>query len=348
MQQVDLTIPTLKGRFNAMIGTGGIGAGSLFLLNGNHTVGREESRSGNFLDARDYCKLHIISHYVKVLTGPDFQVFPIGKTGDDDWGRSILKEMESVGLEMGYVETSAGDKTLFSFCFIYPDGSGGNFTTENSACASIDQNFIENASEVFSKFKDTFVSLAAPEVPLPARKRLLEFSRQYGGFGVASFVTGEAKPAESSGMFELVDLFALNLEEAAAIIGIGTDQNAPVFIIEKTIEKLRTFNPSVCLSVTNGKQGSWSWDSKTLSFKPAFNVNTKSSAGAGDAHIAGIIAGISAGLPLEEAQTLGNLTAAYSVTSPHSIHPDLSKKELAKLAVKSGCGGRMLLSMLNE
>lgn len=61
-----------------MIGTGGIGSGMFFALQGNHTLGREESRAGVFLDRRDYCKLHIISHYVKVLLGPEFNVILAG------------------------------------------------------------------------------------------------------------------------------------------------------------------------------------------------------------------------------------------------------------------------------
>ena len=54
-------------RYRAMIGAGGIGSGAFFALDGEHTLGREESRSGRLLDRRDYCKLHIISHYVKAL-----------------------------------------------------------------------------------------------------------------------------------------------------------------------------------------------------------------------------------------------------------------------------------------
>ena len=56
-------------RYRALIGTGGIGSGMFFALDGNHTLGREESRSGHFLDRRDYCKLHIVSHYVRRLLG---------------------------------------------------------------------------------------------------------------------------------------------------------------------------------------------------------------------------------------------------------------------------------------
>ncbi len=69
-----LAVEADSWRYRALIGTGGIGAGAFFALDGNHTLGREESRSGRYLDRRDYCKLHIIAHYVQVLLGEDFGV----------------------------------------------------------------------------------------------------------------------------------------------------------------------------------------------------------------------------------------------------------------------------------
>jgi len=55
--------------FRQLVGVGGIGTGLFFELEGNHTLGRNESRPARFLSIRDYCKLHIISHYVAVLLG---------------------------------------------------------------------------------------------------------------------------------------------------------------------------------------------------------------------------------------------------------------------------------------
>ena len=70
-----------KRRYRAMIGVGGIGTVSFFALDGNRTLGREESRGGRFIDRNDYCKLHIVSHYVKALLGrgpdPFFVLFRI-------------------------------------------------------------------------------------------------------------------------------------------------------------------------------------------------------------------------------------------------------------------------------
>lgn len=335
MSSKSLNIPPEKRRFKAMIGTGGIGAGSLFLLSGNRTLGREESRGGRYLDARDYCKLHIIAHYVKVLLGSDFPVFPIGKIGEDDVGRSLYHEMAQAGLEMEYVKYSAKDKTLFGFCFLYPDGTGGNLTTEESACTKVDPVFIETAIPLFSRYTGNFISLSAPEVPLTGRKKLMELTREYGGFNVASFTSGEMEEAEEKGMLRLTDLLAINMDEASALTRMNAERNQPLLIVENAIAKMKEFNSAVMLSVTAGKKGSWSWDGKKLSHVPIFPVEVKSSAGAGDAHIAGIIAGLTAGLTLQQAHVLGSLAGAFSVTSQHTIHPDISKKKLMELTLKS-------------
>ncbi|MHC4800302.1 MAG: hypothetical protein ACYTF1_26980, partial [Planctomycetota bacterium] len=118
-----LNITLSDRRYRALIGTGGIGSGAFFALNGNHTLGREESRSGRFLDRKDYCKLHIITHYVQTLMGPDFTTLPIGKVGDDQQGQNLLSEMAEAGLNTRYVRPVSGKPTLYSFCFVYPDGS---------------------------------------------------------------------------------------------------------------------------------------------------------------------------------------------------------------------------------
>ncbi len=109
-----LNIDLTKFSYQALIGVGGIGTGKFFALLGNDTLGREESRLGYFLDRKDYCKLHIVSYYVKVLLGPDFSVIPIGKVGDDAVGKELIQEMQEVGLDLKYVERCPGYQTLYS------------------------------------------------------------------------------------------------------------------------------------------------------------------------------------------------------------------------------------------
>jgi len=315
-----------------MIGVGGIGSGIFFALNGNHTLGREESRSGRFLDRRDYCKLHIISHYVKTLLGPEFAAIPIGKVGDDEVGHRMLGEMREAGLDVRYVWACPGEQTLTSICLIYPDGSGGNLTVDNSACDKVDTAFVGEAEPEFARFAGRGVALAAPEVPLATREKLLQLGTVYRFLRVASFVSAEIAPAVEMGLLRKTDLVGLNLDEAAAAAGASAEDKPPVSVVEAAIQSLREMNPTMLVSITAGKNGSWSWDGRSLVHVPAFPAEVVNTAGAGDAHLAGIIVGLVAGLTMAQAQELGTLVAALSVTSPHTIAPEVERRSLQAFA----------------
>jgi len=319
-------------RYKAMIGVGGIGSGRFFLLDGDFTLGREESRGGRFLDTRDYCKLHIISHYVKVLLGKDFKVIPVGKIGDDDIGRTLYDEMRDVGMDLSFVKYDKDSPTLFSFCFVYPDGSGGNMTTNDSACSKIDAGYVKKALPEFERYAHAGIVLAAPEAPMPAREMLLELGAQHHFFRVASFTSEEMSYVMQSGLFLNIDLLAINIDEAAAAVDMTIEDNDPLTVIKAVTKTFSEINPRLSISITNGSRGSWTWDGRTLNHVPALKTDVKSTAGAGDAFLAGLVAGLTGGLSLQDAQHLANLTAGVSVQSPHTINWELDKNSLVKLA----------------
>ncbi|MCK4825956.1 hypothetical protein KA005_59960, partial [bacterium] len=322
-------------RYKAMIGVGGVGSGMFFLLNGNHTIGREESRSGSFINRKDYCKLHIISHYVQILLGTKFKVIPLGIVGEDDTGHKLLNEMSEVGLTMDYMEQSPSSQTLFSFCFIYPDGGGGNLTTDDSACSKVDALFVEKAKSEFERFSGQGIALAAPEVSLESRNKLLELGTDHNFFRVASFTSEEMQSVLQSGILTRTDLLAINFDEAAAAVEMSVEDNAPLSIIEAAIKKLGSINDKMHISITKGKDGSWSWDGSSLNYVPIHKVHVESTAGAGDAHLAGLIVGLAIGLFMQEAQQMATLTGGLSVESPHTINNETDRKSLRILADRS-------------
>ena len=277
-----------------MIGVGGIGAGTFFAVSGNAAISREESRGGRFLDRRDYCKLHIISHYVKALAGPEFAVVPVGKVGDDDVGRRLLGEMAEAGLDMRYVEVSPADSTLFSFCFVYPDGSGGNLTTNDAACSRVDPEFVARAQGEFEQFRGAGIALAAPEAPIPAREALIRLGTKHGFLRAASFTTEEIAWAVESGILNEIDLLAINRDEAGAVLG-GASEGDVQRVVTDAAAKLAGINPRLMVTVTAGALGSWSWDGSNLRHLPACKVEPVSTAGAGDAHFAGVLVGLGGG-----------------------------------------------------
>ncbi len=314
-------------RFTGIIGTGGIGSGKFFRLNGDHTLGREESRSGHFLDIHDYCKQHIILHYIKVLLGPSVSVIPVGKVGDDDIGNNLIGEMRSTGLNMEYIEKVPDTTTLYSFCFSYPDNSGGNLTTDNSASALVDPGYIEKVKKELQILGSRGIIVAAPEVPLNARYALLRMGREYRLFCTASFTSEEICPALDSGIMDCIDLIALNLDEASALTGFSSAQDT-IFTVKNAVSKLQDTNRNMLVSITAGKQGSFCWDGHTLNAWPAITTDAVSTAGAGDAFFSGLICGIALGFHLFEAQQLATLLAGLSVTSPHTIHKGVDRSSL--------------------
>ena len=345
-----LRVDVERLRYRAMIGTGGIGSGAFFLLSGDHTLGREESRGGRFLDQRDYCKLHIISHYVQTLLGPVFETIPLGKVGDDEVGAGLLAEMGDAGMNVGHVTHSPADQTLYSFCFVYPDGSGGNLTTADSASSKVDAALVREAEPEFARFAGRGIALAAPEVPLEARDALLELGTRYGLFRAASFTSEEMASAVASGMLGKVDLLGINVDEAAAAAGggFGGGEDA-VRVGEAAVERLRRESPEMMITITAGERGSWCWAESSCSHMPKCDARVETTAGAGDAHLAGMIAGLAAGLAAREAHELAALVAGLSVTSPHAINKEIGRDSLRGFS--QGCGVRMsdsVRSLLEE
>jgi len=314
-----------KLHYTGIIGTGGIGSGKFFMLNGDHTLGREESRSGHFLDISDYCKQHIILHYIKVLMGPSFLVIPVGKIGDDEIGQVLYNEMRETGFIMDRIENMPKTSTLFSFCFYYPDGSGGNLTTDNSASALVDAGFIAKAETDMEKLGLKGIIMAAPEVPLVARQCMLELGKKYGLFCTASFTSGEIRNAMDAGLMANIDLLAINMDEASSVAGLDVGKTDTLSVVQTAINKLKLLNNSIIIAITAGKQGSWCWDGHCLNKFPAIRTEVVSTAGAGDAFFSGILCGLSLGLDLFDAQQFATLVAGLSITSPHTIHKGIDR-----------------------
>jgi sugar/nucleoside kinase (ribokinase family) len=270
--------------------------------------------------------------------------------------------MEQAGLDPRYLSTMPNAPTLFSFCFLYPDSSGGNLTTANSAAGLVDPAFIDSLQPEFEHHKGVGIALAVPEVPLPARQRLLELGTQYGFFRAASFTDLEAASGEILPLLQNCDLLALNLGEAAALAnypytsdlqeagalagrsstserdeadalaGLPSGDGPVEEILQAVLACLESLGCSPMLSVTAGKRGSWLWSGDRWAYRPAIPVMVVNTAGAGDAHFAGLLAGIAAGLSLSSAHELARLTAALKVTSPHTLHKGIQPASLLEFA----------------
>ena len=336
----------------AVIGVGGIGSGLLLALEGNHDLGRNESRPARLMPVRDYCKLHIITHYLAALLGADgfgssVRVIPIGKVGNDSEGLRLKTEMTDVGMDTEYVEVAEGKPTLFSICYQYPDQTGGNITTSQSAASSLTNKDIDRVIPLLESYGNRLIALAVPEVPLEVRHHLLKLATSYQGFRVASFTSAEIQEARAADIFSDVDLLAINQDEAAALIGGAFDPHDPREFLEQCAGSLTASQPHINIVVSAGKDGVFAFADGCWSRFATLPVKAISTTGAGDALLAGILTALIAGAPLTNqaspsqngarrslgsAIDFGILLASFSVTSPHTIHPDTSMKRLREFA----------------
>ncbi|HEY0377959.1 MAG TPA: PfkB family carbohydrate kinase [Pyrinomonadaceae bacterium] len=327
--------------FRRLVGVGGIGSGILFALEGDHDLGRNESRPARLLDIRDYCKLHIITHYLGALVGAgqsenSFRVLPIGKVGGDSAGRRLLKEMTAAGLDTRYVDEVEGQPTLFSVCYQYPDRTGGNITTSESAASLLTPADIDRVIPLLEAGDGRSIALAVPEVPLEVRAHLLKLATIHQCFRVASFTSAEMSEAQASNLFSLVDLLALNEGEAGCLAGQPFDAAEPQSFLDQCADALTASQPHIRIIVSAGKEGAFAFQDGRWAHSPALPVEVASTAGAGDALLAGVLAALIAGAPLvshapsarddsrrvvASALDFGVLLASYSATSPHTIHP---------------------------
>jgi len=318
-------------RFDAMIGTGGIGSGIVLALEGNGTLGREESRTARLLDRRDYAKLHIICHYVRRLLGDGFAVLPIGAVGRDAAGTALRRQMRSVGLDLRHVRSSATASTLFAVGYVYPDGEGGNITSlAASDTVTVEQ--VGRAVPAMRRHAARAIALAVPEAPVPARLRLLDAAGEHGLFRVVSLLSGEIRDGRLNEFLPRCDLIALNADEAAAVLGRDGPEGDPLAVARAAVARLRADNPSVQVIVTAGRHGSVSADAHGVRHAPALPVPPVSTAGAGDAHLAGALAGLAAGADLHAANQLAAVVSALKVTSPHAINEQIDPAGVLRVA----------------
>lgn len=316
-------------KYDHIIGSGGVGTGMVFSLEGNHLLGREESRMAQLETFKDFCKMHIILHYVAVLMQNEtkFKTYPLGAVGDDHAGKELLQLMQNVGMEVQAMQVSNSKPTLLSICFQYPDFTGGNITSSNSASDSLTSQDIKSFFESNGNLQGGIV-LAVPEVPLATRVSLLQHGRAKKYLNVASFQSGEMQAVLADNLLGIIDILAINEHEARLLI--AQEQDLSMEEITKATQQFLLKNKfSTQLLITCGAKGSYFVDQKQIYHTPSHKVDQiVSTAGAGDAFLAGFIVGLVLDYPIigsKSAIKLGTTLAAFSLQSSDTIHFGVDK-----------------------
>jgi sugar/nucleoside kinase (ribokinase family) len=205
----------------------------------------------------------------------------------------------------------------------------------------------------FKRYKGKGIALAAPEVPLDARTALLELGTANRFFRAASFTTAEIERAVEDGLFRMIDLVGLNRDEANMLAGVSADTSEEK-LARACVDKLWGINPGIIVSITLGADGSAAAVGGKIEFAPAIqSPGVASTGGSGDAHLAGLVAGLAWGLPLmgesekrpqydesplATAHDLAVLIASMSVVSADTINLEIDRRALLSYAEERGIG----------
>lgn len=341
-----------------VLGVGGLGTGVFFRFSEQHTLGRNESRQAELLAHKDACKLHIVAHYLSVLLRtrfPRLWVYPIGTVGDDTAGLQVMEEMIGAGIDVRFVRRHTDRPTLYSVCFLYPDGDGGNITSANSAAACLSSDDIVASMAMIEARGEGEIGLALPEISLDARIVFLRECRRRRAFTVASFATSEAARFLESGGAELSDLIVINSDEAGAVVRsaeTAVERNLSQVASStatRCAELLARRNPAIMVAVSDGSRGCLGWSRGVWCSARATPVEVTGTAGAGDALTAGILVGLILGMPFIEkpadsddgspraaALDFGVLVAGASVCSPDAINRRVNPEHIHQLAREFG------------
>ena len=313
-----------------IIGIGGIGKGIIFESDSNETLGRNESRLMRLLPSRDYCKLHIVFHYIAKFASTQCKVIPIGFIGNDNNGNELLTLMQDAGMCTDWIERSLNFSTMLSVCFQYPDKSGGNITSCNSACSILRETDIKSKCRAIG-ITDMDYVVALPEVPVSSRLELLKEGHDAGAFCITSFSSEEAVIFDQKDIMNKCNLIALNQEETRRFASINDISNLDD--AQKAADIIIKKYPHLKLWLTVGSKGSISADKDNIRRYLPLPVKVINTGGAGDATLGGIIAGLASGLPfhrkaicdeweksdISSAAELGALLGGLSVESEDSI-----------------------------
>ncbi|PCJ60237.1 MAG: hypothetical protein COA79_08685 [Planctomycetota bacterium] len=321
--------------YKKIIGTGGIGKGIIYQLEGNQTLGRNESRLGTLLDQKDFCKQHIILHYCSSILkelNTGISILPVGAIGDDASGKEVLKLIKQVGMKTSYITTFKNTPTLNSICFQYSDHEGGNITEKNSASDKVSPTLIRKVKKEFEKTKGPCLTVGAPEVPFKSRLELAKLGSKFNSFNTGSFVPSEIKKVMQSEYLTLLDLLAINLEEASALTG-KLSSKTPDQIVKACTQKIWKINPSLKLSITNGSKGAFGCENGKIEKLTGLKTKVANTAGGGDASFAGLLIGLALGYPFMGKKgltcvQLARLLSSMSVTSADTIHFGINIKTL--------------------
>lgn len=231
----------------------------------------------------------------------------MGKIGNDHFGDLVLQHLTENRVDTAGIQRDANANTSFTFVAIASDG-------ERSFCHYIGANGELNEDDLnwdiikAAKILHIAGALVMPKFDGQPMANVLQKAKTLGittSLDTAWDATGKwLKTLEPCLPF--VDIFLPSLTEAEHLTGTSELREISKF--------LRNYGIST-IGIKMGERGSYVSTSEEELFVPAYSVNVVDATGAGDAYVAGFLAGTVKEWDLKKTTELASATGAACVTA---------------------------------
>lgn len=245
----------------------------------------------------------------------------VSVVGEDETGEAVLRHLREAGVDLTRVSRSRERATAEYVAVLEPDGSLALGLADMGILDLIGPDLVDDAWPYLAAAAWVFADC---NLPAPTLDHLL--ARKTGArFRLAVDAVSTPKVRRLPADLTAVDLLFLNLDEARALA-----ERPDAGPEEAALALCRRGAGAVVL--TRGATGVILAEGETVRAIPAVPARQVDATGAGDALVAGTLAGLAEGRPLPEALRTGALVAALTIESEASVHPDLSAR-LVELAL---------------
>ena len=232
----------------------------------------------------------------------------IGKIGTDTFGDLILQTLSDNGVDVAGMRRDADVSTSFTFVAIASDGERTfyHYIGANGVLceADLDWELIKT-----TKILHVAGALVMPSFDGAPMANVLREAKSHGittSLDTAYDATGKWMDTLEP-CLKYVDIFMPSIVEAQHLTGLSECREIAQFL-------RRNYNIET-IAIKMGENGSHVSTSETELFVPAYPVNVVDGTGAGDAYVAGFLAGTIMGWDLKATAELASATGAACVTA---------------------------------
>ncbi len=251
------------------------------------------------------------------------QAHMVGRVGDDDFGRTLLDNMRSAGVDMGGVALDPSNST--GVAVIMVDGEGQNMIAEvYGANRASDESQLEAAKRAMDGADALMLQLETPpQVSLAAARH----ARSLGVRVVWDPAPAAEMPEEG---YSLADYLTPNETEAAELTGIRVTD---VSSAQAAAEALLARGAGAAI-VKMGYQGVFGATRSEQHYVPPMSVEAVDSVAAGDAFAAGLTVALCEGKRFVEALRFGAAAGALAVTKAGAQGAMPYRREVEELLIR--------------